>query len=49
MNKYYQNLVSKSINAKADLKHDWFNTYFSIKTNEYVQTSLIYIDVIDAQ
>ena len=37
------------INAKADLKHDWFNTYFSIKTNEYVQTSLIYIDVIDAQ
>ena len=53
MNKYYQNLVSKSIyfiiNAKAGLKHEWFNTYYGIKTNKYVQTSLIYIDVIDAQ
>ena len=37
------------INAKAGLKHEWFNTYYGIKTNKYVQTSLIYIDVIDAQ
>ena len=37
------------INARAGLKHEWFNTYYGIKTNKYVQTSLIYIDVIDAQ
>ena len=37
------------INTKAGLKHEWFNTYYGIKTNKYVQTSLIYIDVIDAQ
>ena len=35
--------------SKAGLKHEWFNTYYGIKTNKYVQTSLIYIDVIDAQ
>ena len=50
LTKYYQYLVSKSIiNVKAGLKHDWNNTYYGIKTNKYVQTSLIYIDVIDAQ
>ena len=51
--KYEGGLLSATcyfiINAKAGLKHEWFNTYYGIKTNKYVQTSLIYIDVIDAQ